>query len=171
MPLKYQSVKQTPGKADAVVGDFFNAYIKTNRGDVATTTTINYDSNDRVSSVEVTGDIEYTAEYTYDAQNRISEIHIYFKEYIFKEHLIPDEDYDLYSSRFTNWNNDYAPSVYKNGDLITSGFTINYTNGTISFATPNQSTDDIQVSYRHTIHIKETYTYNTSQTIITRTII
>jgi len=171
MPLKYQSVKQTPGKADAVVGDFFNAYVKVNRGDINTTTTINYDSNNRVTSVEVTGDIEYTISYTYDSQDRILTTTYNIAEYIFKEHLIPNESYTIYTARFNGWNTNYTPSVYKNGTQITSGFSINYTNGTITFTQAQQSTDDIQVTYKHTIIVTETYDYSQSnKVIITRSV-
>ncbi|NMB82940.1 MAG: hypothetical protein GYA14_14100 [Ignavibacteria bacterium] len=171
MAKKYQTVKQTAGKADSVIGDFFNAYIQVNRGDIATTTEINTDADGYTTSISVTGDIEYTITYTYDAQKRISQVDYAYKEYIFKEHLSADATYKIYSSRFPVWDSNYTATIYKNGTQITSGFTINYNSGNVTFTDAQQSSDDIQVSFRHTINVRDTYTYSTNKITIVRQVL
>lgn len=171
MSLKYQTVKQTPGKADTVLGDIFNAYVRVHRGDIETTTVITKNNDGYITSMEVSGDIEYRVEYTYDSNYNITRIDYYVKEYIYKEHLTSNENYTVYSSRIQNWDSDYTPTVYKNGNIISSGFTINYTNGAVEFTSGQSSTDDIQCSYRHIIHFKDEYSYGTNTITITRSIL
>jgi hypothetical protein len=85
------------------------------------------------------------------------------------DEIMTTTDNILYSSTRTpneNWNHDWlnwqlVPNhvrqttpevkvvVKKNDEVIASGFTINYTNGTITFDAANNSGDVIKVSYRY----------------------
>ena len=60
---------------------------------------------------------------------------------------------DAYQFRSQNqfWATTPAPVVYKNGASQSSGFTIDYTEGTVTFASPVAATDTITVDYTHTL--------------------
>ncbi len=57
-------------------------------------------------------------------------------------------NYKTYSASQTLWATGYVPVVYKNGTVISPlGYTVDYTNGTITFPSAQATTDDIRADY------------------------
>jgi hypothetical protein len=68
---------------------------------------------------------------------------------IYYETLTPDEEFLVYSARYTNWLGSIPPVVYKNGVLVpASNYVVDYTSGLILFSTPNNQFDIITCTYQ-----------------------
>jgi len=167
MALKYQRLKES----DVAIKDWFNALIQTNRGDIATTTTYTYDANGNLTQIETTGDIEKTVSITYSGDD-ISSITITHKEYFYLEKLTPDGSYTEYTSNYSPWDSSYTAEVYVNGTLQTSGYTVDYTNGKVTFSSALTSSDVVRASFRHlrTVTISITYDANGNISQVTRSV-
>ncbi len=57
--------------------------------------------------------------------------------------------WDLIPNHIRQTETDIVPVVKKNDEVVSSGFTIDYTNGTVTFDSANQPTDVIKVSYSY----------------------
>ena len=55
----------------------------------------------------------------------------------------------LFSSAQANWYTTFTPVVYKNGSVVSATlYTVNYTNGTITFGTAQAAGSDIRADYK-----------------------
>jgi len=152
MAYHIQTLKE--GK-DRLRASFYNGVIKTLLG-IFSSQTITYtrDSNGKITQVEGSGDINFTATVTYTSDKPTS-VALTIKISVFKEPL-DTTDNTVYTSIRSPWVESEGATVYKNGTEITSGFTIDYTNGKVTFDSANSSSDIIEASFVY----EETATYS-----------
>lgn len=60
-------------------------------------------------------------------------------------------DAGLYRAEHQFWSTDPTPIVYKNAVEVTSGFSIDYNEGTVAFDTPLSAEDIVTATYHHTL--------------------
>jgi hypothetical protein len=60
-------------------------------------------------------------------------------------------DAAVYSAQHQWWAATPAPIIKKNGTVVSTGFTIDSTEGTVTFATPLAATDYVTATYNHTL--------------------
>lgn len=61
------------------------------------------------------------------------------------------EDVGVYATDNQFWRTTVVPTVYKNGAVQSSGFTLDYTEGTVTFTTPPDANDIITVDYVYSL--------------------
>jgi len=140
---------------DRLRASFYNAIIKTLLG-IFSSQTITYtrDSNGKITQVDGSGDIDFTATVTYTGDDPTS-VQITYDISVFKEPL-DTTDNTVYTSIRSPWLSSEGATIYKNGSEITSGFTVDYTNGKVTFDSANSSSDVVEASFVY----QETVTYS-----------
>lgn len=63
-----------------------------------------------------------------------------------------ESDGQTYRAQNQWWHTTPAPVIYKNGAVQSSGFTIDYDEGTVTFNTPLTATDSVKADYYHRMH-------------------
>jgi len=66
---------------------------------------------------------------------------------IYYEQARPSYDNSVFNFSFKNWNGNCNPRIYRNEILISSGFSVDYDNGKITFSDPLMSQDVINADY------------------------
>ncbi|MCD6574231.1 hypothetical protein J7K97_00935 [Candidatus Aerophobetes bacterium] len=144
---------------DRLRASFYNGVIKTLLG-IFSSQTITYtrDSEGRITEVSGSGDIDFTATVTY-TDDKPTSVDLTYKIHVFKENL-DTTDNTVYTSIRSPWLSSEGSTIYKNGTEITSGFTVDYTNGKVTFDSANSSSDVIEASFVYEESVTYTITWS-----------
>lgn len=83
-----------------------------------------------------------------DLLSELTEIHVY------RENGRIDSAGTTVQYTYPNWNSDFTPTIYKNGVILTTGYTVNKSNGYLTFSSAlrhHEIFDSIEADYRFSV--------------------